>query len=562
MKALRYTVLLLFSILANHLYGQNIENLSRVTPFRFSGNLYLSGNSYSNFGSDPDRTSPYSYTIIGSPVFTIYGISLPFSFAFSDQQFSYSQPFNIYGLSPNYKWATLHLGYRSMHFSSFTLSGRQFYGVGTELTPGKFRIAALYGSLRDLYAQRDTLTFGSNILDTYKRKVHGLKIGYGEKSKIELSYLKVRDDESSGMIQKADNTYLFPEDNLVLGMKTEWYLFKFAHFYLESAASLHTSNQEADLDIDDKTVQEITNRLSGIIEVNASTRWGFAGKTGLDLNFRNFGIGVSYLRVDPFFKSLGLYYMNTDYENYTANTNIRLFKNALRINLTAGYQQNNLSDLKQQTDLRKIGSVNISYFSSKGLSLILNYSNYQTDQSAGYIQIDDSLKLALVNELAFFSPSYSWESGNLNHAISLNTSYQKFLDVNKYRSVKLINDHSYNGSLDYTISINPIDANFNTGINYFQLVSEDYSNSQVGISLGAGKKLFKKKLLTRLNGSWNRNYYNRDPDGITANIRFIASYKLMKNQGLSLNTYYLLRTGTYQRNINEIRASLNYSLSF
>jgi len=260
------SILILICLSLLKIQAQDLGDVIKSKPFKFAGNLYLSGNGYSNFSNTPLRSSPYSYSIIGSPVFTIYGISIPFTFAFSDQQFSYSQPFNIYGVSPSYKWAKIHLGYRAMNFSSFTVSGKQFYGAGTELTPGKFRFNALYGSLKDLYAQQDTLTFGSHILDTYERKINGIKIGYGEKNSIDFMYVKVSDiDNGETQIQEADNKYLLPEDNLVIGLNANIGLFKRLRFFIETAASLHTSNIRANIDFEDETINDLANKIEKLI---------------------------------------------------------------------------------------------------------------------------------------------------------------------------------------------------------------------------------------------------------------------------------------------------------
>ena len=555
-----YTIIIVL-LSCSYIGAQDISQIVKSKPFAFSGSLYLSGDSYSNFGNSPLRRSPYSYAIIGSPVLTIYGISLPFDFSFSDQQFSYSQPFNIYGVSPRYKWAQIHLGYRGMNFSSLVMSGKQFYGSGIELNPGKFRFKALYGKLKDLYAQRDTLTFGTNIIDTYERMINGVKIGYGSRNKIDFMYVKVRDKDNNLAIKEADNNYLLPEDNLVLGLNTSFTLFKNFQFFIETAASLHTANQRADIEIEDKDIAKLAKKIKNLIELNASTRWGFAGKTGLQYKHRGFGIGATYHRVDPFYKSLGLYYMNTDFENYAGNLSFGLFKNKVQLRITGGFQKNNLSKLKQSTDLRKIGSVSLSYFSPGGLSLVANYSNYQTDQTAGYVKVNDSLKLALVNEMAMFSPSYSWKKGKNNHSINASISYQKFKDINQFRKLSLVNDKNYNISLNYNLST-PAKTNYNLGINYFSLASGDNVENQIGLNLGVSKRLFKNRLNIRVNGSWNKNTYNSESDGYSLSARNTISYKITKNQNISFGIIWMNRTGLHRRNINELRSSLNYGLTF
>ena len=72
---------------------------------------------------------------------------MPFSLTWYNhsKKGSFYQPFNQFGISPTYKWLKVHLGYRNLTFSEFTLSGYTFLGAGVEATPGKFRFGAVYG---------------------------------------------------------------------------------------------------------------------------------------------------------------------------------------------------------------------------------------------------------------------------------------------------------------------------------------------------------------------------------------------------------------------------------
>lgn len=55
--------------------------------------------------------SPYSYSIAGTINFAYKGINLPITGSYRDAQFSYDYTFNRLGISPNYKWIKLHLGW-------------------------------------------------------------------------------------------------------------------------------------------------------------------------------------------------------------------------------------------------------------------------------------------------------------------------------------------------------------------------------------------------------------------------------------------------------------------
>src|SRR5690606_30555610 len=93
------------------------------------------------------RRQPFSWYITGAPVVSIYGISFPFSMTVSEQERRYAQPFNRYGVSPRYKWLTLHAGYRNVRFSDFTLAGVNMLGGGVEINPGIFRFGAMAGRI-------------------------------------------------------------------------------------------------------------------------------------------------------------------------------------------------------------------------------------------------------------------------------------------------------------------------------------------------------------------------------------------------------------------------------
>lgn len=95
------------------------------------------------------RRDPYFWMVGANLNISVYGINIPLSATISQQNKSFTQPFNQYGLSPRYKDVTVHLGYRSMMFSNFSLGGSMFLGSGVEVNPKNswVRVAAFYGRL-------------------------------------------------------------------------------------------------------------------------------------------------------------------------------------------------------------------------------------------------------------------------------------------------------------------------------------------------------------------------------------------------------------------------------
>ena len=206
---------LLFATTAS---AQKVEQMVHSKPFVLSGSLDATAIFY-NANGIPDRYLPFNYIITGSPVVSIYGWQVPFSFIIGKQQNSFSQPFNQFGLSPSYKWITVHAGYRNLYFSPFTLGGDTFLGGAVELTPGKFRFAIMYGQFNRATAL-DTVQslYFSNF--SYKRTGMAVKIGYGTESNfIDLIAFKAKDDPGSVKISKPaiDSLGITPAENTVAG---------------------------------------------------------------------------------------------------------------------------------------------------------------------------------------------------------------------------------------------------------------------------------------------------------------------------------------------------------
>ena len=190
---MRYCIL--FLLLSSMAFGQDLESIGQEKPFQLHSGLNLRLQAYQSDRPDPIQPG-FAWYLSGSPVVEVYGLKMPFSFLLSNQQRSIQQPFNQFGLSPSYRWATLHLGFFNPQYSPFTLAGRRMLGVGTELNPGKFRFAASYGRFRKPIQFENNPTTATTFLlpgaePSYRQEGYAFKIGIGSpKNFVDLIYLK------------------------------------------------------------------------------------------------------------------------------------------------------------------------------------------------------------------------------------------------------------------------------------------------------------------------------------------------------------------------------------
>ncbi len=232
-------------------------------PLTLSGGVGLNMRSYNSSGG-PLRQDPFFYGLNANLNVRVFQINIPFSLAVTARNRESSLPnwnemvdalkndlrnnvraqrdrFIRFGTSPHYKWMKLHLGHRAMNFSKFTLANLNFLGIGTELTPGKFRVATMYGRLAK--AEPLDLSLTTPNIPIYERMGWGTKIGYGtEQRSIDLILFKAHDDPRSITIPESSPKQPSPEENLSLGLNGQTLLFDRFRLRIETALSALSPN--------------------------------------------------------------------------------------------------------------------------------------------------------------------------------------------------------------------------------------------------------------------------------------------------------------------------------
>ena len=84
------------------LYAQEPADTAKRHPVTFSGNLSATTEIYSTTDTGSSR-DPVTYVLAGDCNVSYRNFNVPFSVIYSDRNFSYSQPFNRIGFSPQYK---------------------------------------------------------------------------------------------------------------------------------------------------------------------------------------------------------------------------------------------------------------------------------------------------------------------------------------------------------------------------------------------------------------------------------------------------------------------------
>lgn len=538
--------------------GQELSTIDQQKPFTMGGsvNTNLTANTISGA---PRRQDPFSWTVGGSLTPALYGVQFPFSFIFSSQSKSYTQPFNQFGISPSYKSLRTHLGYRSMSFSRYTMSGTTFFGAGMEFNAGPVRSAAMVGRFKEAI-EEDTLN--TSAIPSYQRNGYAFKLGFGgERTFFEANYLHAADDTNS--LRKTPVKGDAPAENSALGATMRFGITSSIALEAEGGASLYTSNlRAAKVDVD--SASSIPDFLTSIYEPRVSTSFKMAGRLGVSWTENDYGLRVGYEYVEPDYATLGAYSFTTDISNWTIAPSLNLLNSALRLSGSVGLQSDNVLGNKLAQTERVIGSFNAG-FNDTDWGIDASYSNYSTNQKAGRAPISDSIRARNIMQSATVTPRVTMQSEELSQTIALSTGYQEYTDLNAFTSA-LTDNRALTAAASYNVAFLKSKTNVGGSLVYANTEAGLASTNTVSASINGAMTMLTDDKLS-LNGTLSYSMSSvTGVDGAsnTIGMNIGSTYQLTKEDNINLSVSITNNGNTMPGSVGftEFSTSLNYSRSF
>ncbi len=555
MKNLLYLLTILLS--SSLVQSQDLEKFDKSTPIALSGSLTAGASTFNSINRESNR-SPFGCFLSANVNIAMFGFDVPISLMYRDNQTSLSNPFNRFTVAPTYKWISLRFGNASMNFHPYVLSGQIIKGVGAELTPGKWYLGGVVGRIENPLAQLDTLNGVAELVPYFDRKAEAIKLGYnGNKFKMLLTAFRAQDDMASLNPIELKDTQLNPEANFSLGLEFRVSPFKFMSIYAKPAASAHTANLNNLELFSSEELNEINDQYGSIIPINFSSRLQFAGDAGVEFRIGRFSLGSKYQRVDPYYKSLGTFYFNEDYENYLITLRGSLFKSKLIINSQFGVQQNNLNNLREVTNSRNVANVNLTIRPTKAFTTNMTYSNFQTDRAPGLSAVNDTLRITRTSQGYGITPRLVFGSKEKQSSLTISANYQQLEDfLNEVQTENTIDNYNLNANYDYRVK----DNGLLLGIGFIgnRNIIGSNESERLGGRLRIGKAFAQKKLRLSLNSSYTLNTLNGESNGASLSNNISLVFKPTKKFSASIRLNNLNRIGTdtpYQ----ELRSTLRLS---
>ena len=551
---------IIFHLSASSLMAQDIASIAKSDPLIMTGSIGTA-NTYRYSSVGETYGSPLSNTIYANLNISLYGISMPFSFYYSNDNMHFNYPQFTFSLTPRYKQWTGHIGQSSMAFSPYIMN-MSWTGVGLEYNTDKLRVGAFYGRLRKAVNgdPSDPLARGAQ----YRRMGWGFKVGYGtSQNYIDLYLLRAYDCLNS--IDDSWHEVISPQENIVVGLKGCVTPFKWVSLTANVASSLFSTDTQAMKIEDDKAA-----RWDNIFDVRYSSMMRFAGDATLNIRIPS-GINLSlcYRMVQPDYTSLGTYYMSNNYQSLGVMASTTLF-NKLALSGTFSGQSDNLTNKQMFTTSGYVYNVMGSMRFGKYFNLNAIYNGYTQKQSDGTLKVNDSTRVNRQLNSFTLTPMFMYSTEKLGHNISLTANYTTNKDLNTFtETINHSNITTTALGVSYSLNVVPWETDF--GLTLSHQSSEGYRRkyrSDVG-TLSVSRSFFADKNL-HLSAAMSLCYneVERESKNLSIGGNFSLGYTLKKvhsiSAGASFNKYGDVNITKTRSNLDctDITCSLNYVYTF
>ncbi len=520
-----------------------------TAPVRLEGSINLSSELYSSQGIDERR--PHSaYRAIFAPTLVLFDqIRLPFEVYLTSEDRGIRQPFNQFGVNPQFGgWLTLHGGYFSERISDLTFGDSRVLGGGFELTPGNLRVSFLYGMIQHA-VDPDTL---SGFRGAYDRWAWAAKVGYGAESDfhVHLNIMRAWDDSSSLSKPGSDVT---PQENLAASVQLGIPLIGRAVFLSgEFAVSALTNNtQSPELDGVPASVSNVfTPRTSSQVDGAATASLMIIPSTVWSLQLTGRWVGPGYV-------TLGYAQLPNDVLDGTIAPTVRLFDNKLTMRGSLGLRYNNLRNTRLATTKRIIGNLGISLQPAPEWGVDLQYSNYGMQSNPH----NDTLRIDNISQSFTVSPRYTFQAFGGTSTALVSYSLQSFTDFNTVTGA--LSDNKTNTGVITWINAWPSTLTSTTSVMYTDAATQVLETIVRSINETIGYSFLGNKLTTSLTVGYTEVRTTGDDGQVTGRLTFGYSPGTWGTFTVSLSTsQYNFDPSSASASYREHMGSLQYSYSF
>lgn len=512
-----------------------------------------------------------------------YGLRYGLDLVLSTEQYQFTQnarrqSINEITLNLEYKWIETDIGRVSRRFSEYSLNGVMLSGGFVELTPGKWRLAFTSGVSQRASEPTPLSMPGSSTTTAgpsprlgvsdgvFQRWIHAARLGYGDPggSHVDVIGLYGYDDASSlrdpGAVSPTSNTSVTTAGGVRLwGQRVR----------VEGQVTASGFVNDTQAPLSDTSPGLFYD--AGLMNARVGSQMNYAGRLSAEMNVtQRGGMEVSYERIQPGFRSLGVPYLRSDQEVIQLRPRVEFFRGKIRLNGQLAQRQNNLNGDLQSTLQRRQAGLNAQVRVSRMLFVTTSYSRLINENQAVGGAPEASVAFEQVSQTVSLSPSLTVQRGSTSHSATLTGSFQTLADRRAAPGAVDAGFDNYSGTLSYTLAL---PSGTSVGLSGNALMSQRATTDLLttSVNVNAGRSVLDRTLRINLGGGWSSNRLQTDPSGMIAppdntTQQFTASsnitYQIPSMGDVSFRIRALQSGGASRGDFNEIQSTIRYEYRF
>ena len=401
------------------------------------------GVTYEGYGLDltPGGTSPRYYmprrpwNVVRfnfSPVVKIGKWNIPANFNFGVPQTNFfppsipggqnfwqflTNPMNNFGINPKKGNTEILLGTQYINYSELSSGDLGIFGVGTNLTPGKFRVKVFTGVSQRAVNYAPPVFPNPAIAGAYQRSHILAQIGMEKEDKyfVGFNFAKSKDKRSSvSSFPLPLPSGIDPEENMVVTFNAKTSTAKGWNYNVEFGQSFLTTNLNA------AAWATPYKDFKPFIDQNASTIRDNAFTAGITKKGKDWEVGAKLGYYGAGYFTAAYPFHTNDRLDYTVNTKFNAWKNKMNVVASVGQRFGNWSGTiagGRTTQLIANANVFTQFNERFNLNVSFNNFGFNTPSGLGYKNVSNELSI---------TPTYNWNTKNANHMISGSYTYSVY----------------------------------------------------------------------------------------------------------------------------------------
>ena len=326
-----------------------------------------------------------------------------------------TNPMNNFGLNPKTGNTEILLGTQYINYSDLSSGDLGIFGVGTNLSPGKFRVKVFTGvSQRPVnYAPPS----GPNpaIVGAYQRSHILAQIGMEKEDKyfVGFNFAKSKDKKNS-VTPSPLTSGINPEENMVVTFNAKTSTAKGWNYNIEFGQSFLTR------DLNAAAWASPYKDFKPFIDQNISTIRDNAFTAGVTKKGKGWEVGTKLGYYGAGYYTAAYPYHTNDRLEYIVNTKFNTWKNKMNVVAAIGQRFGNWNyTTGPNRTAQIIANANVFTQFNDRFNLNVSFNNF------GFNAPGVGGTKSVSNELSV-TPTYNWNTKNANHMISGSYTYSKY----------------------------------------------------------------------------------------------------------------------------------------